>query len=140
MFFIFSKTPVTHTCAAPQDTIWETDDLKEYQRIKSMEEQLRSILSIAFSVGFLKLERITWHSPASLLEKIAAFEAVHPVINWLDLKTRVGHQRRCYAFIHPSLPDSPLVFVHVALTDSIAPAISVRICPLGSKSRRPAPL
>ena len=98
-----------------------------------MEEQLRSILSIAFSVGFLKLERITWNSPASLLEKIAAFEAVHPVINWLDLKTRVGHQRRCYAFIHPSLPDSPLVFVHVALTNNIHENMSVRIIPLGSK-------
>ena len=122
------------TCMRTKDTIWETDDLKEYQRIKSMEEELRGILSIAFSVGFLKLERITWNSPAALLEKIAAFEAVHPVINWLDLKTRVGHQRRCYAFIHPSLPESPLVFVHVALTDAIHAAISVRIMPLASKS------
>jgi malonyl-CoA decarboxylase len=44
--------------------------------------------------------------------------------------------RRCYAFFHPALPDEPLIFVEVALTEAIPGAIA----PLLAKDREPVPI
>ena len=69
-----------------------------------------------FNRGFLVLARISWSSPASILEKIIAYEAVHEIQGWDDLRRRLDpHDRRCYAFFHPALVDEPLIFVEVAL-------------------------
>ena len=76
-----------------------------------------------FDVGFLELRRITWDSPASLLEKLIAYEAVHAIRGWQDLKDRLDSDRRCFAFFHPMLPDEPLIFVEVALTREIPASI-----------------
>jgi malonyl-CoA decarboxylase len=51
---------------------------------------LLSLLVSWFDVGFLELRRITWDSPASLLEKMIAYEAVHPIKSWDDLKNRLS--------------------------------------------------
>ena len=68
-----------------------------------------------FDPGFLDLKRITWQSPALVLEKLMAYEAVHPIASWTDLRNRLDTDRRCYAFFHPRLPDEPLIFVEIAL-------------------------
>jgi malonyl-CoA decarboxylase len=39
------------------------------------------------------------------------------------LRRRLGPDRRCFAFFHPTLPDEPLIFVEVALTKGIAAQI-----------------
>ncbi|RKP38960.1 malonyl-CoA decarboxylase-domain-containing protein, partial [Dimargaris cristalligena] len=67
-------------------------------------------------VGVLDLQRITWNSPASTLEKLSNYEAVHAISGWDDLKKRVGPGRRCYGFFHHSMPYEPLVFVQVSNT------------------------
>lgn len=69
-----------------------------------------------FNRGFLVMRRIDWQSPASLLEKIIAYEAVHAINDWDDLRRRLlPSDRRCFAFFHPAMPDEPLIFVQVAL-------------------------
>ena len=68
-----------------------------------------------FDPGFLELKRITWQSPALVLEKLMTYEAVHPIASWNDLRNRLDTDRRCYAFFHPRLPDEPLIFVEIAL-------------------------
>ncbi|KAI9285209.1 malonyl-CoA decarboxylase-domain-containing protein [Umbelopsis sp. AD052] len=73
--------------------------------------------------GFLKLERITWQSPAVVLEKIGQYEAVHAVKDWKDMKRRVGPRRRVFGFFFSNMPTEPLVFVQVALVDSISTSI-----------------
>ncbi len=88
-----------------------------------MLEELSSLLRAWFDVGFLELRRITWDSPASLLEKLIAYEAVHEIEGWDDLKNRLDSDRRCFAFFHPRMPDEPLIFVEVALTEGPAEAI-----------------
>ncbi|XP_030646230.1 malonyl-CoA decarboxylase, mitochondrial [Chanos chanos] len=88
--------------------------------IRDLNNTLKSLLSEWFSVGLLRLERITWQSPCELLQKISQYEAVHPVRNWTDIKRRVGPYRRCYAFTHASMPGEPLVVLHVALTENIS--------------------
>ncbi|KAG7229837.1 hypothetical protein INR49_012486 [Caranx melampygus] len=92
----------------------------ESPHIKDLNSTLKSLLSEWFSVGLLRLERITWQSPCEILQKISQYEAVHPVRNWTDLKRRVGPYRRCYAFTHAAMPGEPLVVLHVALTEDIS--------------------
>jgi malonyl-CoA decarboxylase len=69
-----------------------------------------------FNRGFLVLQRIDWHTSALLLERLIRYEAVHQIQGWNDLRRRLEADRRCYAFLHPALPDEPLIFIEVALT------------------------
>lgn len=88
--------------------------------LKPLDRELESRLSAWFDVGFLELSRITWNSPAVLLEKLVQYEAVHEIRSWTDLKNRLDSDRRCYAFFHPRMPLEPLIFVEVALLDDLA--------------------
>ena len=73
-----------------------------------------------FNPGFLVLEPIDWSTPANILEKIIAYEAVHEIASWDDLRARLAPEdRRCFAFFHPAMPNEPLIFVEVALTKDI---------------------
>lgn len=91
--------------------------------VREMNGVLKNMLSDWFSQAFLNLERVTWHSPCEVLQKISETEAVHPVKDWLDMKQRVGPYRRCFFFSHCSSPGDPLVVLHVALTKDIPSAI-----------------
>ncbi|MDA8232324.1 MAG: malonyl-CoA decarboxylase [Magnetospirillum sp.] len=85
--------------------------------LAAVEADLKGLLAAWFDVGFLELARITWRSPASVLEKIMAYEAVHVIEDWEDLKNRLDDSdRRLFAFFHPRMPDEPLIFLEVALT------------------------
>ena len=89
-----------------------------------VEADLAHLLQSWFNRGFLSMRAINWHSPASLLERIIRYEAVHDIRDWSDLRSRVDpSDRRCYAFFHPAIPDDPLIFVEVALTQRIAVSI-----------------
>jgi malonyl-CoA decarboxylase len=81
-----------------------------------LERDLKHLLGSWFNRGFLVLRRIDWQTPAAILEKIIAYEAVHEIQGWDDLRRRLDPaDRRCFAFFHPSLIDEPLIFVEVAL-------------------------
>ena len=91
---------------------------------------LKSLLRMWFNPGFLILQPIDWSTPANILEKIIAYEAVHAISSWDDLRARLAPEdRRCFAFFHPSMPEEPLIFVEVALTDEtpgqIAPILRI---------------
>src|SRR4051794_16706634 len=88
--------------------------------LRGLADDMRDLLANWFDIGFLELRRITWESPASLLEKLIAYEAVHEIRGWTDLKNRLEADRRCFAFFHPRMPDEPLIFVEVALVSGIA--------------------
>jgi len=85
-----------------------------------LEQDLKALLASWFDIGFLEVKRITWESPAALLEKLMAYEAVHEIRGWTDLKNRLEADRRCFAYFHPRMPDEPLIFVEVALTRGMA--------------------
>ncbi len=77
-----------------------------------------------FNRGFLVLREIDWNTPAAILDKIVAYEAVHEIRDWDDLRRRLDPaDRRCFAFFHPATGDEPLVFVEVALSDGVPGAI-----------------
>ncbi|HRP96273.1 MAG TPA: malonyl-CoA decarboxylase [Rhodocyclaceae bacterium] len=94
--------------------------LDEDAELKALDRELEARLTAWFDVGFLELARLTWNSPAALLEKIVEYEAVHEIASWRDLKNRLDSDRRCYAFFHPRMPMEPLIFVEVALLEELA--------------------
>ena len=88
--------------------------------LAAVNRDLMHLLSSWFNRGFLVLRRIDWQTPAAILDKIIAYEAVHEIQGWDDLRRRLDPvDRRCFAFFHPSLIDEPLIFVEVALSDAI---------------------
>ncbi|MGO1463099.1 MAG: malonyl-CoA decarboxylase [Marinobacter sp.] len=93
---------------------------KDYPQLKPLETDLRDLLANWFDIGLLQLEEISWNSSGAMLEKLIAYEAVHAIKSWSDLKNRLDFDRRCFAFIHPNMPDEPLIFVEVALVNGLA--------------------
>src|SRR5687767_7166009 len=83
--------------------------------LEVLKVELDGLFERWFDPGFLELKRITWQSPAIVLEKLMAYEAVHPIASWNDMRNRLDTDRRCYAFFHPRLPNEPLIFVEIAL-------------------------
>lgn len=96
------------------------------ESLRPLERDMKSLLATWFDVGFLQLQRITWEkAPAALLEKFIAYEAVHAIESWDDLKNRLSWDRRLFAYFHPRMPDEPLIFVEVALVKGIADNVQV---------------
>ena len=98
--------------------------LKHEKRLLALDAELEDLFSAWFDVGVLELRRISWHSPAALVEKLIRYEAVHDIKSWADAKNRLDEDRRCYAFFHPRLPGEPLIFVEVALLQGMADSIT----------------
>ncbi|GAA3980938.1 malonyl-CoA decarboxylase family protein [Comamonas faecalis] len=98
--------------------------VRENPQLQALDGELEHLFSTWFDVAFLELRRLSWDSPASLLEKLIQYEAVHDIRSWDDLKNRLDSDRRCYGFFHPSLPGEPLIFVEVALLDALAGSIT----------------
>ena len=84
---------------------------------------LRHLFKAWFNPGFLKLERITWETKATILEKIIKYERVHLMKDMSDLKRRLGEDRRFFSYFHPALEDEPIIFVQVALTKGLGKSI-----------------
>ncbi len=90
-------------------------------KLASLEDDLKMLLTTWFDIDFLELRRITWDTASgALLEKLIAYEAVHPIESWDDLKNRLDYDRRYFAYFHPRMRDEPLIFVEVALVNGIA--------------------
>jgi malonyl-CoA decarboxylase len=98
--------------------------LKTDKRLLALDVEMEYMFSTWFDVGFLELQRISWDSPASLIEKLIKYEAVHDIKSWADMKNRLDSDRRCYGFFHPRLPNEPLIFVEVAMLHDMASSIS----------------
>jgi malonyl-CoA decarboxylase len=92
--------------------------------LRGVDADLRHLLSSWFNGGFLRLEQISWETPAATLERLIAYEAVHEIHGWDDLRLRLATDRRCFAFFHPLLPGEPLIFVEIALTRDLPTAIA----------------
>jgi malonyl-CoA decarboxylase len=110
-------------------------DLKSSNKdLAAVDRDVVHLLASWFNRGFLVLRRIDWSTPAIILEKVIKYEAVHEIHDWDDLRRRIDPvDRRCYAFFHPALVDEPLIFVEVALTETIPGAIA----PLLAEDRQP---
>ena len=93
---------------------------KNDPKLNELDKNLKGLLRSWFDVGFLDLIRMSWSTPAALLEKLIDYEAVHAIRSWSDLKNRLQPDRRCFAFFHPRMPDEPVIFVQVALVNTLS--------------------
>ncbi|MDA8541251.1 malonyl-CoA decarboxylase [Gammaproteobacteria bacterium] len=92
--------------------------------LKALDDGLLKLFRYWFNSSFLVLEKIDWSTPANVLEKIIEYEAVHEINSWNDLRARLApSDRQCFAFFHPLIPEDPLIFVEVALTNEIPTSI-----------------
>ncbi len=98
--------------------------LKENPDIKPVDEDFVRMFTSWFGRGFLVLRNINWSVSAAILERIIRYEAVHEIKDWDDLRRRIDPpNRRCFAYFHPALADEPLIFVQIALSNSIPSSI-----------------
>ncbi|WP_299948596.1 malonyl-CoA decarboxylase family protein [uncultured Ruegeria sp.] len=108
--------------------------LESNPELKRTDIDFVHLLRSWFNRGFLVLKQISWDTPARVLDKVVAHEAVHQINDLDDLRRRLyPPDRRCFAFFHPSMPDEPLIFVEVALTADIPDAIDTLL----SEGREP---
>jgi malonyl-CoA decarboxylase len=94
--------------------------LRRCPNLRVLDTDLKHLFKSWFNPGFLRLERIGWHTPARVLEKLIRYEAVHEINGWPDLRRRLEADRRCFAFFHPALSEEPIIFLEVALTRGLA--------------------
>jgi len=111
------------------------DALPKDRELRQVDDDFHHLLQSWFNPGFLRIARVDWHTPATLLEQLIRHEAVHEIRGWNDLRRRLQDDRRCFAFFHPALPDEPLIFVEVALLAEMPSAIE----PLISIDSEPKP-
>ena len=98
---------------------------KDSSNLQFFDRSLLILFKYWFNPSFLVLESIDWSTPANILEKIIAYEAVHEINSWDDLRARLAPEdRKCFAFFHPLMPNEPLIFVEVALTNDMPDSIS----------------
>src|SRR6202051_3264537 len=97
--------------------------LRGEPELKLLDADLKHLFASWFNRGFIELRRLAWQTPAAVLEKLIAYEAVHEINGWDDLRRRLAPDRRCFAFFHPALPGEPLIFVEVALVQGVATAM-----------------
>lgn len=110
------------------DLLWHID--KDNPLLVVVDADLTHLLKSWFNRGFLEMRAINWSSPANLLERVIRYEAVHHISNWEELRSRLEPQdRRCFGFFHPAMPDEPLIFVEVGLTQGIADNIQSLLAP-----------
>ena len=108
--------------------------VKEHPDLARTDSDFVHLFRSWFNRGFLVLKAINWDTPARILDKIVAYEAVHQIKDLDDLRRRLyPPDRRCFAFFHPAMPDEPLIFVEVALTENI-PSSVIKLL---SEGRRP---
>ena len=98
---------------------------QEHPELNELDKDFSHLFASWFNRGFLNLQLIDWDASANLLEKVIAYEAVHEIRSWNDLRQRIAYpDRRLYSYFHPALSDEPLIFVEVALTNNIPEAIA----------------
>lgn len=94
--------------------------LDDHPELEPVDQDFLHLFRSWFNAGFLKLHELSWNSPSSLVEHILEYESVHPLGGWSELRSRLEPtDRKCFAFLHPSMGDRPLIFVEVALTEEI---------------------
>ena len=111
----------TRTIVSMRERLLEV--LPKDRELQQVDDDFHHLLQSWFNPGFLRIARVDWNTPATLLEQLIRHEAVHEIRGWNDLRRRLQGDRRCFAFFHPALPDEPLIFVEVALLADIPAAI-----------------
>ncbi|VIO88630.1 putative malonyl-CoA decarboxylase [Brugia malayi] len=88
--------------------------------LRPVENCFRELLTLWFCQSNLRLQQLTIESPGDILDKVMKYEAVHPITGLIDMKRRLGPNRRCFVFMHEAMAREPLVVVYAAFMKKIA--------------------
>ena len=55
------------------------EQLRTRPELRVLDAEIRHLFASWFNRGFLQFERIDWHTPAVVLEKLIEYEAVHEI-------------------------------------------------------------
>lgn len=111
--------------------------IKQDKDMRLLYDFIGEKLKLCFSHSFLKFQQIDWSTSASILENVKKFEAVHKIDKIEDIKPRTEKNRRIFGFFHDSMPNIPLCFISVALTESLSSTMSEIFNTSQSKLRNP---
>ncbi|MGY4710405.1 AMP-binding protein [Mycolicibacterium sp. CBM1] len=123
---------INHAPGATLALVEMRSDLRRLMRddsgLRPVDHDFHHLLTSWFNRGFLRMEEVTWDSPAELRQHLLRYETVHPMTTEAELRRRLQPEdRRVYAFFHPATGDVPLIFVEIALVrgvpDQIAPLL-----------------
>ncbi|VBB30080.1 unnamed protein product [Acanthocheilonema viteae] len=121
------KDGVKKICFVRADALVRTEMLRssnltrtESAALRPIESCLRELLTLWFCQSNLRLQQLTIESPGDILDKVMKYEAVHPISGLIDMKRRLGPNRRCFVFMHEAMNREPLVVVYAALMKKIA--------------------
>ncbi|VDM95725.1 unnamed protein product [Thelazia callipaeda] len=92
----------------------------ESAALRPVESCLRDLLTLWFCQSNLRLQQLKVDSPIEILDKVMKYEAVHPIASLLDMKRRLGPNRRCFVFMHEAMSFEPLIVVYVAFMQNFA--------------------
>ncbi|EFO26484.2 hypothetical protein LOAG_02000 [Loa loa] len=92
----------------------------ESAALRPVENCLRELLTLWFCQSNLRLQQLTIESPGDILDKVMKCEAVYPMADLIDMKRRLGPNRRCFVFMHEAMAREPLVVVYAAFMKKIA--------------------
>ena len=103
-------------------------DIRAAQRhgvpdLKPLDHDLVRLFESWFQYGFLFLHEITFDSPYRQIAIISNGDMVHPMSRLEEMAQRLGRDRRCFALYHQAMPEEPVVFIEVALTNGIVRSI-----------------
>ncbi|KAM3728623.1 Malonyl-CoA decarboxylase [Dirofilaria immitis] len=88
--------------------------------LRPIENCFRELLTLWFCQSNLRLQQLTIESPIDILDKVMIYEAVHPITGLMDMKRRLGPNRRCFVFMHEAMDREPLMVIYVAFMKKIA--------------------
>ena len=91
--------------------------------LSALDDDLVRLFESWFQPGFLFLHEITLDSPYRQIEIIMNGDMVHPMTSLEEMGQRLGKDRRCFALYHRAMPEEPVIFIEVALTDGIVHSI-----------------
>ena len=83
-----------------------TAHLHDEPELKLLDADLKHLFASWFNRGFLELRRIDWQSAAVVLEKLIAYEAVHEIKGWDDLRRRLAPTAAASHSFIPRFPAS----------------------------------
>ena len=88
-----------------------------------IDQDIVFLLDMWFVEGFLYLSEIGLDTPYRQISFLKEHDMVHPMTTVEDMARRLGKDRLCYALYHVLMPEEPIVFIEVALTEGIVGSI-----------------
>ena len=91
--------------------------------LEPLEEDIAHLLNRWCRHRLLFLEEIDLGSPFKTIQFLKDREMVHPMVSLEEMGHRLGEDRMCFGLHHVVMPEEPVVFIEVALSNGLLRSI-----------------